>query len=75
MVDRDMLIRVWNEMDYRKIVCRITKDLHTEHLWNYVKQTWRVFLSIGVRIIIIRYIVYLLRIFKMFYGLMNNPVF
>jgi hypothetical protein len=25
-VDRDMLTRVWNEMDYRIDVCRITKD-------------------------------------------------
>jgi hypothetical protein len=24
-VDRDMLTRVWNEMDYRIDVCRITK--------------------------------------------------
>jgi len=31
-------------------------------------------LSIGVRITMIRCVVYLLRIFKMFHGLMNNPV-
>jgi hypothetical protein len=35
----------------------------------------RVSLSISVRITIIRYVVYLLRIFKMFHGLMNNPVY
>jgi hypothetical protein len=32
-------------------------------------------LSIGVRITMIGCAVYLLRIFKMFHGLMNNPVF
>jgi len=40
-----------------------------------LKKTWRVSLSIGVRITMIRCVVYLLRIFKMFHGLMNNPVF
>ena len=38
------------------------------------KKTWRVYLSIGVRITMIRCIVCLLRIFKMFHRLMNNPV-
>jgi hypothetical protein len=32
LVDRDMLTRVWDEMDYRKDVCRITKGGHIEHL-------------------------------------------
>ena len=32
LVDRDMLKRVWNEMDYRIDVCRITKGGHIEHL-------------------------------------------
>ena len=41
----------------------------------YLKKTWRVSLSIGVRNTMIRLVVYLLRIFKMFYGLMNNPVY
>jgi hypothetical protein len=33
-VDRDMLTRVWNEMDYRIDVCRITKGGYRpiEHL-------------------------------------------
>jgi hypothetical protein len=31
-VDRDMLTRVWNEMDYRIDDCRITKGGHTEDL-------------------------------------------
>jgi len=32
LVDRDMLTRVWNEVDYRIDVCRITKGGHIEHL-------------------------------------------
>ena len=40
----------------------------------YKKKTWRVSLSIGVRNTMIRWVVYLLRILKMFHGLMNNPV-
>jgi hypothetical protein len=38
------------------------------------KNSWRVSLSIGIRITAIRCVVYLLRIFKMFHGLMNNRV-
>jgi hypothetical protein len=40
----------------------------------FLKKTWRTSLSIGVRITMIHCVVYLLRIFKMFHGLMNNPV-
>ena len=32
LVDCDMLTRVWNEMDYRIDVCRITNGGYTEHL-------------------------------------------
>ena len=32
LVDRNMLTRVRNEMDYRIDVCRITKGGHVEHL-------------------------------------------
>jgi len=32
LVDRDMLTRVWNEVDCRIDVCRITKGGHIEHL-------------------------------------------
>jgi len=32
LVDRDMLTREWNEMDYRIDVCRITKGGYIEHL-------------------------------------------
>jgi hypothetical protein len=32
LVDRAMLTRVWDEMDYRIDVCRITKSGHIEQL-------------------------------------------
>jgi len=38
LVDRDMLTRVWNEMDYRIDVCLITKGEYIEHLWNVLKE-------------------------------------
>jgi len=41
----------------------------------FLKKTWRVSLSFGVRITMIRCVVYLLGIYKMFHGLMNNPVY
>jgi hypothetical protein len=31
-INRDMLQRVWAEMDYRRDVCRVAKDGHTDHL-------------------------------------------
>ena len=31
-ITADMLQRVWNELDYRVDVCRITKGAHIEHL-------------------------------------------
>jgi hypothetical protein len=39
----------------------------------FLKKNGRVSLSIGVRITTIRCVVYLLRIFKRFHGLMNSP--
>jgi hypothetical protein len=32
LADRDMPARMWDEMDYRIGVCRITKGGHIEHL-------------------------------------------
>jgi hypothetical protein len=32
LVNRDMLTRMWDEMDYRIDVCRISKGEHSEHL-------------------------------------------
>jgi hypothetical protein len=34
-VDRDMLTRVWNEIDNRIDVCRITKCGHIQHLESF----------------------------------------
>ena len=31
-INADMLQTVWNELDYRVDVCRITKGAHIEHL-------------------------------------------
>jgi hypothetical protein len=31
-IDRQMLQRVWQELDYRIDICRVTKDGHIEHL-------------------------------------------
>ena len=31
-ITADMLHKVWNELDYRVDVCRITKGAHIEHL-------------------------------------------
>ena len=32
LIDRDMLTRVWNELDYRLDVCCISQDGHIEYL-------------------------------------------
>ncbi|GBM70806.1 hypothetical protein AVEN_142095-1 [Araneus ventricosus] len=34
--DRNMLLKVWTELDYRCDMCRMTKGAHIEHLY-YVK--------------------------------------
>jgi hypothetical protein len=31
-IDRQMLQRVWKELDYRIDICRVTKGGHIEHL-------------------------------------------
>ena len=31
-IDGNMLKRVWQELDYRIDICRVTKDAHIEHL-------------------------------------------
>ena len=41
----------------------------------FLKKTYTVSLSIDVRITMINGVVYMLRIFKIFHRLMNNPVF
>jgi hypothetical protein len=63
-------------MDCHIDACHITKGQHKQQLLNYEKKkkTWRVSLSIGIRITMIRCVVNLVRIFKIFLGLMSNPV-
>jgi hypothetical protein len=41
----------------------------------FLNKTWKVSLSIGIRITMIRCVVYLLLIFEMVYGVMINPVY
>jgi hypothetical protein len=31
-IDRQMLLKVWAELDYRLDVCRVTKGAHIEHM-------------------------------------------
>lgn len=40
-IDRDVLERVWAEMEYWLNVCHVTKGGHVEHL-RAVKKRWRV---------------------------------
>jgi hypothetical protein len=43
MVDRDMLAGLWDEMDYRIDVCRLTEGGHIEHQQNmyiYIKKNF-----------------------------------
>jgi hypothetical protein len=47
LVNRHMLTRLWNEMDYRKDVCRITKGGHIEHLQKKKKKKLGEFLSLS----------------------------
>jgi hypothetical protein len=46
-IDRQMLQRVWQELDYRIHVFRVTKGGHIEHLSGRT-ETWSVFLSVDM---------------------------
>ena len=37
-IDNAMLERVWQELDYRLDVCRVTNGAHIEHLWTFHKK-------------------------------------
>jgi len=37
-ITADMLQTVWNELDYRVYVCRITKGAHIEHLYRMLQK-------------------------------------
>jgi hypothetical protein len=52
----------------------VLPKVDTSSICEICKKLGRVSLSIDVRITMIRCVVYLLRIFKMFHGLMNNSV-
>jgi hypothetical protein len=39
-----VLKRVWQELEYRIDVCRVTRGAHIEHLW--LKKTFSVFLRL-----------------------------
>ena len=43
-ITADMLQTVWNELDYRGDVCRITCLAHIEEAVRYVTKTWSVVL-------------------------------
>jgi hypothetical protein len=52
----------------------VLPNVETLSIYEISKKIWRVSLSISVRITTVRCVVYLLQIFKMLHGLMNNPV-
>jgi hypothetical protein len=46
-IDRQMLQRVWQELDYRIDICRVTKGGHIEHLQGRT-ETWSVSPSVDM---------------------------
>jgi len=44
-IDHDMVQRVWSEMDYRVVVCCVTKGRHTQLLGG-MQKIWRIYNSI-----------------------------
>ena len=80
LVDRDMLTRVERDGLSHKCLPYYQRWIHWAavkyiYIYIYIYKTWRISLSIGVRNTMIRWVVYLLRIFKTFHGLLNNPVY
>jgi hypothetical protein len=53
-------------MDYRIDVCRVTKGGNIENCKIMENKMWRVSISIGVRITMIRYVVYFCEFLKYF---------
>jgi hypothetical protein len=43
-IEGPMLMHVWQELEYRIDVCRVTRGANTEHLWLSKKKTFSVFL-------------------------------
>jgi hypothetical protein len=46
-IDRQMLQRVWQELNYRIDICRVTKVGHIEHLQGRT-ESWSVFPSVDM---------------------------
>jgi hypothetical protein len=46
-IDRQMLQHVWQELDYRSDICRVTKGGHFDHLYGRI-ETWSVFPSVDM---------------------------
>ena len=40
-VDVPVLTHVWQELEYRIDVCRVTRDAHIEHLWLSKKKLFQ----------------------------------
>jgi len=46
-IDRQMLQRVWQELDYKIDICRVTKSGHIEHLYGRT-ETWSITTSVDM---------------------------
>jgi hypothetical protein len=46
-IDRQMLQRVWQELDYRIDICHVTKGGHIEHLQGRT-ETWSAYPSVDM---------------------------
>jgi len=75
-IDRQILQRVSQELDYRFDICRVTKGAHTEHLEGRT-ETWRVSLSLSVDMLLsaVSVLVVAQSSSEIPEGLMNNPVY
>ncbi|PSN43273.1 hypothetical protein C0J52_11470, partial [Blattella germanica] len=66
-VDADMLQRVWDELDYRIDVCRVTRGAHIKHLRPPLQTSEN-----GVKI---PYIVFVLQADEVVYFFYSSPVY
>ena len=65
---------VWQELDYRIDICRVTKGAHIEQLYGWTK-TWRDSLSIDMLLSAVSVLVVAQSIFEILEGFMNNPLY
>ena len=73
-IDRQMLQRVSQELDYRMDICRVTKGAHIEHLYGRT-ETWSVSLSVDMLLSAVSVFVVAQSSSEIPEGLMNNPVY